>query len=177
MRRILYLVPLVAATVSLPWVVPVSPLRHLDDPGYLGVLGFGLTLGVLALGAVLKTPAADRLVWWCLLAFLVGMPLVYVADWLRFGGSYPWLAVELAGLALFGALALLAVRRSPWFLAAGILGHALWDAAHYGRTAFVPDWYALGCFLIDVGLGLYVLSLVPGWLESRRQPEKRPAST
>jgi hypothetical protein len=49
------------------------------------------------------------------------------------------------------------VRRAPWLLAAGIAGHGLlWDAWHFNRGGFVPDWYVLACLVVDLTFGFYV---------------------
>jgi hypothetical protein len=68
-----------------------------------------------------------------------------------------WLWVEVLGLLIFAALAILGVQRSPWFLAIGIVLHGItWDSWHYGRSAYMPDWYAFACFAVDLVLGAYV---------------------
>lgn len=99
--------------------------------------------------------------------FLAGMPVVYIVRWLvaRGGGGHPaWLWVELLGLPLYAGLAVAGLRRSPWFLVAGIAAHGLaWDAWHYLNTAYIPVWYVTGCLLVDVGLGLYLATRVPAW--------------
>lgn len=159
MRPPLASLPLAAVTAGLILVVPGSPLAHLDDPSYWGVLGYLVALALL-FGPRLagrRRPRQERRV---LLLFLVGMPVVYLADWLRFGGGPGWLAVELAGAALYWTLAWRWRASVPW-LAAGIAAHGLWDLAHWGRTPFVPDWYALGCFAVDLALALHVLGDQP----------------
>jgi hypothetical protein len=100
--------------------------------------------------------------------FLAGMPLIYVASWLvTHGAGAPggWLWIEIVGIPLYSALAVLGLTRSPWFLAAGIAAHgAAWDSWHYfTKTAYVPTWYAIGCFLVDVGLGIYIATRIPAW--------------
>jgi hypothetical protein len=100
--------------------------------------------------------------------FLAGMPLIYVASWLATrgaGGPGGWLWVEIAGVPLYTALAILGLTRSPWFLAAGIAAHGVaWDSWHYfTHTGYIPSWYAIGCFLVDVGLGLYIATRIPAW--------------
>ena len=100
--------------------------------------------------------------------FLAGMPLVYVASWLvtrGAGASNRWLWVEIAAFPLYASLAALGLTRSPWLLAAGIAAHGVaWDSWHYfTNTAYVPVWYAIGCFLVDVGLGLYIATRIPAW--------------
>jgi hypothetical protein len=82
--------------------------------------------------------------------------MVYVADWLRFGGSEYELAVQLAGLALW-LWAAHAARSSDTVLWVGCVAHGLWDAAHFGRASFIPEWYAAACLAADVGLGAFVL--------------------
>lgn len=100
--------------------------------------------------------------------FLAGMPLIYVASWLATRGagtSSGWLWVEIAGVPLYSALAALGLTRSPWFLALGIVAHGVaWDSWHYfANTGYIPHWYAIGCFLVDVGLGLYIATRIPVW--------------
>jgi hypothetical protein len=66
-----------------------------------------------------------------LAGFLVGMSLVYVARYLfvytgRAANNWFW--VEVLGTFIFAALAVLGVKRSPWFLAIGMVLHGLdWD--------------------------------------------------
>jgi hypothetical protein len=99
-----------------------------------------------------------------LAAFLVGMPVVYLLGWLgaRNRAATSWSWVELLGLALFAALAVLGLKKSPWFLVIGIAGHGIaWDSWHYKNSAYVPDWYAVACLLVDLALGAYVAARVP----------------
>jgi hypothetical protein len=150
------------ATLAALAVVPDWPYRHLTDPSYWGVMGF-LVLVVLILGRRVGpwTPgSANRRT---VLAFLVLVPVVYVADWFRFGGSGVELALQLGGLASWVILAVIA-RRSDLVLWLGCVLHALWDAAHFGRVGFVPEWYAAACLAADVGLGASVLV----WLRGTR---------
>ena len=107
--------------------------------------------------------------------FLAAMPLIYIATWLVTGGagaSRAWLAIELAGLPIYAALALLGLRRSAWFLAAGIAAHGVgWDAWHV-HSHYIPRWYAVGCLLVDVGLALYVAARAPAWRSARPGGER-----
>lgn len=109
-------------------------------------------------------------------AFLAFMPLVYVQARLRFGGSLEWLLLELGGFAAFALLALLGLRRSPWFLVFGIAAHGLfWDSWHPGRAPFMPAWYAAACLVIDLGWALYVATQVPAFRDAAR-PSQGAAS-
>ena len=103
-----------------------------------------------------------------LAAFLVAMPLVYVKGWFavrdHVASSGIW--VELLGLTLFAAFAALGLKNSPWFLAIGIAGHGFaWDLWHYKNSAYIPDWYAMACMLVDLALSAYVASRVPAYRE------------
>jgi hypothetical protein len=64
-----------------------------------------------------------------------------------------WLAAELLGVAIYGAVALRGVRHSTWWLVAGWALHPVWDVAlHYagpGR-AFAPEWYTVSCLTWDL---------------------------
>lgn len=93
-----------------------------------------------------------------LAGFLAGMPLIYLAELWRTGGGGWW--IELAAVPVFGVLAALGLLRSAWFLGLGILAHGVaWDLWHVGGRV-VPTWYAVGCLVADVALGVYVLTHV-----------------
>lgn len=145
---------LILATLSALAVVPDWPHRHVDDPSYWGVVGF---VG-LAAAAVRRVDApwvegsANRnLVRW----FLIALPLIYVANWFRWGGSVAELALQTGGLLTWVGLSLLA-RRSDLALWGGCALHALWDAAHFGRAGFIPEWYVAGCLAADLGFAAFV---------------------
>jgi hypothetical protein len=100
-----------------------------------------------------------------LAGFLVVMPLVYVARYLLASGGSTvnhWFWVEIIGTAIFTALAVLGVKRSPWFLAIGMVLHGLtWDIWHYRNSAYIPDWYVISCLAVDLAFGAYVAARVP----------------
>jgi hypothetical protein len=139
----------------------------LTDPCHLAGILAGATIVVLFgtrhLGR--RGMVIERRV---LALFLAGMPLIYVTGWLvSRGAGAPgwWLWVEIAGVPLYTALAVLGLTRSPWFLAAGIAAHGVaWDSWHYySNTGYIPSWYATGCFLVDIGLGIYIAARIPAW--------------
>ena len=103
-----------------------------------------------------------------LAGFLVGMPLVYLARYLFASTGRAadyWFWVEVLGTAIFVALAVLGVKRSPWFLAIGMVLHGVaWDAWHYRSSTYIPDWYAISCLAVDLAFGAYVAARVPAYL-------------
>jgi len=67
---------------------------------------------------------------------------------------------ELAGTVLFGALALLGIRFSAYFLALGWVSHVAWDLLlHPARIpTYTPRWYPAAC----VGFDLLVAGAILG---------------
>ncbi len=143
-----------AGTAFALWSVPGPDWKTPLAPESSGVYGYLLTLALLAAFRWAGKPTLER-IW--LTIFLVSMPLIYLQAAFREGTP---LALELGGLALFSALAFLGWRRSPWFMAWGILGHGLWDLSHWHRPGTVADWYTLACAVIDLAVGVYALQRV-----------------
>jgi hypothetical protein len=112
-----------------------------------------------------------------LATFLLFMPTVYLTSFTLHGGGAPWPTLEVAGQAIFAALAFAGLRYSGWILVAGLAGHGLlWDLWHHGRTPFVPDWYTVGCLVVDVGWAFYAGTRVAVWsAEHRRTADARHA--
>lgn len=135
--------------------VPALPFLHLDDPSHWGVFGFAAT------AAVLLSPSTDnwssRRLQALLRVFLVALPVIYIANCIRWNGGLAGLSIELGGLVIWSGLALAALRR-PVLLPLGIALHAIWDAAHFGRVDYVPDWYIMACIAADLGLAGYLFS-------------------
>jgi hypothetical protein len=100
-----------------------------------------------------------------LAVFLGSMPLVYIGAWLT-TGAFGSIGVELAGLLVYATVAIVGATRAPSVLAIGIAAHGLWDLAHYRRSAFMPDWYALGCAVADAGVAIYAASRIGRWRET-----------
>jgi hypothetical protein len=90
---------------------------------------------------------------------LVIAALVYVGFTVR-GAPGKWLAVELAGLAVFTLLAWLGLKISALILAFAWAAHAAWDVLLHKLTpvAFVPDWYPLACLGFDLLLAGYIIA-------------------
>jgi hypothetical protein len=76
--------------------------------------------------------------------------------------------IELLGLVVYVALAVLGLKVSPWFLVVGIAAHGLaWDSWHY-HSAYIPNWYAIACLLADIGLSVYIAARIPAWRDWQR---------
>ena len=154
MRKMLRLYLAVIAITALIFV-PALPFLHLDDPSHWGVLGFAAT------AALLLSPSSDR---WSrrqlnaiLTVFVIALPIIYVANAIRWHGGVAGLSVELVGLVIWCGLAIAALRR-PILLPIGIALHAVWDAAHFGHVDYVPDWYIIACIAADLGLAGYLFA-------------------
>jgi hypothetical protein len=146
---------LAVAAASALAVVPEWPSSGLRDPSYWGVVGF-LVLALLLLVSGRGSWSPGSLNRRLVVAFLVALPLLYLAHWLRFGGSSLELGVQLGGLGAWLLLAALG-RRSDTPLWLGCVLHGLWDAVHFGRVDFVPTWYGAMCIVADIALGAFVL--------------------
>jgi hypothetical protein len=75
-------------------------------------------------------------------------------------GTRPvWMLVELVQVIVFGTMALLGWRGSPWWLVAGWALHPVWDVLlHYigpGRS-FAPWTYAIACVSFDLLVAAYI---------------------
>lgn len=107
-----------------------------------------------------------------LAAFLVGMPLVYVSRYLFASGGRVanyWFWIEVLGTAIFSALAVFGVKRSPWFLVIGMVLHGLaWDIWHYHNSAYIPDWYVIACLAVDLAFGAYLAARVAEYQRASR---------
>ena len=69
------------------------------------------------------------------------------------GAGPIWAPVELVGGVVFGTMALLGLRGSPWWLAAGWAAHPIWDIVlHYFGPggSFAPESYAIACLSFDL---------------------------
>ena len=107
---------------------------------------YGTTLTLIAIAA----PRFTRAI---LAASLVVAAVLYVWFALDAHTNAAWVAVELAGLGIYGYAAMRGVRGSAWWLVAGLALHPVWDVAiHYagpGR-AVAPEWYTTWCLTYDL---------------------------
>jgi hypothetical protein len=70
-----------------------------------------------------------------------------------------WVLAELAQVIAFGAMALLGLRGSPWWLVAGWTLHPLWDVLlHYlgPGYSFAPITYTIPCLSFDLLVAAYI---------------------
>lgn len=75
--------------------------------------------------------------------------------------------LQAAGLVVFAGISLLAAvlvgqDTGAYVLAAGLLGHGVWDAFHHRANAVVWRWYAETCVVYDVLLAAAVLASTLG---------------
>ena len=166
---------LILAAVTALAVVPDWPHRHLTEPAYWGMLGF--TVVVLALlvhrHRSWRPGGANRRV---VLLFLVGLPLIYLAAALVGEAGVGPLVRQSLGLAIWLILAAAARRWMP-ALWVGCAAHALWDVSHYGRAAYIPDWYVVACIAADLGVaGFVALQLQDRDRDREHPPASRPAT-
>ncbi len=81
-----------------------------------------------------------------------------------------WMLVELAQVIVFGTLALLGLRGSPYWIAAGWALHPFWDVViHYigPGHSFTPWTYAIACISFDWLVAIYIV-IAYGLVGSRR---------
>ena len=81
-----------------------------------------------------------------------------------------WVLAELVQVIVFGAIALLGLRGSPWWLAAGWVLHPLWGVVlHYigPGYSFAPITYTIPCLSFDLLVAAYI-AIAYGLIGSRR---------
>lgn len=132
-------------------------MRQGGTRGWIAAFAVGVILGGVALivPALLSAPAA-----FVLLAVLLGMIGSVYLGFALMDGRIVLFGVEYVGLVIFFALPVVAlVNDLPVLLAAGYIGHALWDAFHHPRavTTEMPRWYVPFCISFDVVIGVYIL--------------------
>jgi hypothetical protein len=107
-----------------------------------------------------------------MMVYAVGLgvtAVAYLVFAIQRGAPAGHLGFELVGAVLYGAAAVLGVRRWPALLAVGWTAHVGWDLFfHYASgPAFAPAWYALFCVGFDLPMGGYIAGLIAA--RSRRE--------
>jgi hypothetical protein len=141
-----------------------------EQSGWGTVLGrcwptlVGVVAGTLALAddGVDGSPVTAQLAVITLLVAVAYLPIGAVRRQL---GDRRVLALETAGVLVFGALALGALvaegRTAQYLLAAAWLGHGAWDVAHHLADRIVPRWYAEICAVLNVLVAVGIILAVP----------------
>ncbi len=91
---------------------------------------------------------------------LVVAAAIYVGFAVAAGASTGWLAVEGAGVLIYGAAAYIGVRRWQAALAFGWAAHVAWDLLLHVNgpgSTYTPYWYPWLCVGFDVALAIAVL--------------------
>ena len=86
------------------------------------------------------------------------------------GTNQIWMLVELAQVVVFGTMALLGLRGSPYWIAAGWALHPFWDVVvHYVGPGhpFTPWTYAIACVSFDWLVAIYIV-IAYGLIGGRR---------
>ena len=138
-------------------------------------------VGLLAEGAILAVPLI--VIAFLLSRFtrdLVGRSLLVVFLFAAAGAYFGfallaapgpiWVLAELVQVIIFGAIALLGLRGSPWWLAAGWALHPLWDVVlHYVGPghSFAPITYTIPCLSFDLLVAAYI-AITYGLVRDRR---------
>jgi hypothetical protein len=106
-----------------------------------------------------------------LAAFLFVAAAVYIVFAVRAGEGAYWVVGEVAGVGIYGTMALRGLRYSPLWLAAGWAFHPVWDVAlHYFGPggSFAPASYTIPCLTFDLTVAAYVAAAYGlGLLEGR----------
>lgn len=111
----------------------------------------GAVNGAILAALALAVPRLTRPILFSVLVFAAAM---YVVFWIP-DASPEWLALELAGVALYGAIGYRGLKGSAWWLVAGWLAHPLWDIAlHYTGPGhvFAPVSYTVPCLTYDLAV-------------------------
>ncbi len=89
---------------------------------------------------------------------LVVAALVYVGFVLAAQAGAGALVTELIGVALFGAVAGLGVRRAALWLAAGWAVHVGWDLLLHplAGSGYAPAWYVRACVGFDLAIAAWI---------------------
>ena len=90
-----------------------------------------------------------------------------------------WFLAELVQAVALGAFALLGLRGSPYWLAAGWAIHPLWDVVlHYvgGGHEFAPEAWAISCVSFDLLVAAYIALAHRLGLTERSRNQARPVA-
>jgi ABC-type xylose transport system permease subunit len=124
------------------------------------LLGGAVNALVLVLIAFLLSRFAGEVYGRALLAiFLFIAAGAYVGFAVAGGASGLWFLAEIVQAVVIGAMGLLGMRGSPYWIAAGWAVHPLWDVLHYfgAGHAFAPEAWAISCVSFDLLVAAYIV--------------------
>ena len=128
----------------------------IDRPGAVWV-GLLIMIAAVVLLRVLGVSEWVALIGTAVVFGVVGL----IGGQLRRPGLY---AVQPLAVLIFGAIAGTAVAVSPdlgrYLVAAGLIGHTVWDAVHWRANQIVTRPFAEWCGVLDLTLGLGILILI-----------------
>lgn len=136
---------------------------HGFDLAWLG-RRWPVLVGLVLLAGTIAGGGADLPAW-----LIVAMALVYPVVGLvrRSIRGRSMVLLQAAGLAVFAGISLLATvlvgqDTGAYVLAAGLVGHGIWDVFHHRANAVVWRWYAETCIVYDLLLAAAVLATTLG---------------
>ena len=114
-------------------------------------IGIGLGLFVFVFGRLVGLDR-ERAFYPTVLAVVA----TYYALFAVMAGSTEAIIAESAVAALFFAATIIGFRRNLWIVAAGLVGHGLFDSIreHLIDNSGMPQWWPLFCGSIDIALGI-----------------------
>ncbi len=129
-----------------------------------------LAVGVVAAGAlVFAIRSEEKDVERYRLAVGLGVVAAVYAAFSMNAGPGVWVLAELAGVGLFGVIAIVGYRHSALVVAAGWMLHVGWDVMHHVvEVRFVPSWYPDACISFDLVVAVYLA--VRSWRASEAAP-------
>lgn len=140
----------------------------MHPPGYEAVSAVQVLLGALLAVPFVVFARTRRVEDRIYAVGLLAAALVYVGFALAAGAGAGPLTAEGVGVAVFGAVAWLGLRRAPLWLAAGWAAHVGWDLLLHPLTgpAYAPAWYVRACIGFDLA--------VAAWIALRPDPGPGP---
>lgn len=138
---------------------------------FVGLLAEGAFLAVplIVIAFLLSRFTRDLVGRSLLVVFLFAAAGAYFGFALLAAPGPIWVLAELVQVIVFGAIALLGLRGSPWWLAAGWVLHPLWDVVlHYigPGYSFAPITYTIPCLSFDLLVAAYI-AIAYGLIGSR----------
>jgi hypothetical protein len=140
-------------------LAPESPFTHLESTPYAATVGAAIA-GIVLTVIRFLIKRNLQLEKWVFTVFLAAMPVVYLLSAFE-AGDTNGIMLQLVGLVIYGGLAVFGFLKSPLALGLGIAAHGLvWDWLHHNRSAYIENWYSLGCLIVDVAFAFLILTQI-----------------